>query len=213
MTPAASLALTSWLEVHPNKEPDTPVWVNTLRRHEIPRGQLSYDWAHEMLKGLARRAGINKPIRPHLLRHSLATYYAPQLTEAVMNEHFGWQQGGRTASIYTHLSGKQVDDQILAVFGKKKIDLQSNKAVGVVYCPRCCLENTPASIQCGKCGFPLSDEAAQKLYERRQKADGLMDRITNHPDFAKLVAKIVNEETERNVNPSILVQKDVSPLR
>jgi integrase/recombinase XerD len=102
-----------------------------------------------------------------------------------------WQQGGRTASIYTHISGKQVDDQILAVFGKKKIDLQSNRAVDVIYCPRCSLESTPASIQCSKCGFPLSDEAAKNLYERRQKADELMNLVASHPEFVNLLKKVI----------------------
>jgi hypothetical protein len=40
-----------------------------------------------------------------------------------------------------------------------------------------------------------------------------MDRITNHPDFTKLVAKIMNEETERNTNSPTFAQKDASPLR
>jgi len=197
LTPAASVALAAWLDVHPNKSPDAPVWINIQVRHEIPNKSLSYDWAHEMLRDLAKRANIDKPIRPHLLRHSLATYYAPRLTEAVMNEHFGWRQGGRTAAIYTHLSGRQVDDQILAVFGKKRIDLEGNKAVDVVYCPRCCLENTPASVQCGKCGFPLSDGAAKELYERRQKADELMNLITSHPEFVSLVKRIVAQSNTR----------------
>ena len=160
-------------------------------RKEVPDHHLSYDWAHRMLKELANRAGIDKPIRPHLLRHSLATYYAARLTEAVMNEHFGWRQGGRTAAIYTHLSGKQVDDQILAVFGKKKIDLQSNKAVDVVCCPRCGLQNTPASLQCHKCGFPLTEKAARELYERRKRADELMDLLTAHPEVVGVLKKTI----------------------
>ena len=40
-----------------------------------------------------------------------------------------------------------------------------------------------------------------------------MDRITNHPDFAKLVAKIMNEETEKNVDSPISVQKNAPLLR
>jgi len=195
LTPAASVALAAWLEVHPNKDPSAPVWIDIQVRNKVPEHHLSYDWAHEMLRGLAKRAKIDKPIRPHLLRHSLATYYAPRLTEAVMNEHFGWQQGGRTAAIYTHLSGRQVDEQILAVFGKKKIDVQHNKAVDVVYCPRCSLENTPGSAQCGKCGFPLSIEAARELQGRRQKADDMMDIITRHPEFMELLKKIIRQET------------------
>ena len=193
LTPAASLAMAAWLDIHPNKAPDAPVWVDIQTRKAIPEQQLSYDWAHEMLKRLARKSKIEKPIRPHLLRHSLATYYAPRLTEAVMNEHFGWQQGGRTASIYTHLSGKQVDDQILAVFGKKQVDIQSNKAVDIILCPRCGLQNTPASLQCSKCGFPLMDKAARGLHERRQKADELMDLLIEHPEFLTVLAKTIKK--------------------
>jgi len=204
LTPAASLALAAWLEVHPNKDLEAPVWVNMLIREDIPKDQLSYDWAHEMLRGLTRRAKIDKPIRPHLLRHSLATYYAPRLTEAVMNEHFGWRQGGQTSAIYTHLSGKQVDDQILAVFGKKKVDPQDNKAVDIVRCQRCGLENTPSSMQCSKCGFPLSDEAARTLLERREKADEIMNLIVEHPEFKVLLSKILKEGVNNGKEEKVL---------
>lgn len=201
LTPAASLAMSAWLDVHPNKDPNAPVWINIQVRQEIPKQHLSYDWAHDMLRDLAKRAEINKPIRPHLLRHSLATYYAPRLTESVMNEHFGWQQGGKTAAIYTHLSGKQVDDQILAVFGKKKIDVQDNRVVDIILCPRCGLQNTPASIQCSKCGFPLTEKAARELYKRRQRVDELMDILMQRPEFLnmlkKTVAKVAAERPEQ----------------
>lgn len=202
LTPAASLAMSAWLDVHPNKSPEAPVWVNIQVRKEIPKQRLSYAWAYKLLRDLAKQAKINKPIRPHLLRHSLATYYAPKLTEAVMNEHFGWQQGGRTASIYTHLSGKQVDDQILAVFGKKKVDLQSNKAVDIILCQRCGLENTPASIQCRKCGFPLTEKAAMKLHERRQRADELMNRLMENPKFLGALEQALNGVRIERANES-----------
>jgi integrase len=192
LTPAASLAMSKWLNVHPNKNPEAPVWINIQIRKEIPNRNLSYAWAYKMLRDLAKRAKINKPIRPHLLRHSLATYYAPRLTEAVMNEHFGWQQGGRTASIYTHLSGKQVDDQILAVFGKKKVDVQSNRAVDIVLCQRCGLENTPASIQCSECGFPLTEKAARDLHTRRERADELMNLLTQHPEVIDTLRRTIH---------------------
>jgi integrase/recombinase XerD len=144
-----------------------------------------------MLARLAKKVGIGKPVRPHLMRHSLATYYAPMLTEAVMNEHFGWRQGGRTASIYTHLSGKQVDEQILSIFGKRKVDTETNRAVALVRCSRCGLENVPSSIQCGKCGFPLSDEAARELSARRQRADEILDAALEHPEVLEAMRRVV----------------------
>jgi ribosomal protein L40E len=136
------------------------------------------------------------------MRHSLATYYAPRLTEAVMNEHFGWRQGGRTASVYTHLSGKQVDDQLLAVFGKKRIDLESNKAVDIVRCLRCGLENSPASVQCGKCGFPLSDDAARELVQRRQKADEILDLVTKYPEVVEAMERALKQEGAEQTRPA-----------
>ena len=193
LSPAGSVALAAWLDVHPNKERDAPIWINIQIRSTIPDRHLSYDWAREMLKGIAKRAGIEKKIHLHLMRHSLATYYAPRLTEAVMNEHFGWRQGGRTASIYTHLSGKQVDDQILAVYGKKKVDEQDRKSVNIIKCHRCGLKNTPASIQCGKCGFPLTEKAAQELHERREKSDQLMNALVSNPEFMKLAQKFLQK--------------------
>jgi ribosomal protein L37E len=104
-----------------------------------------------------------------------------------MNEHFGWRQGGRTAAVYTHFSGKQVDDQILAAFGKKKIDPETNVAVDVVRCLRCGLENVPTSVQCGKCGFPLSDDAARNLVQRRQRADEILDLVIRDPGVLEAI--------------------------
>jgi integrase/recombinase XerD len=194
MTPSATVALASWLDVNPNKEQNAPVWVNTQIRKEIPSRGLSYSWGHKLLRDMAKRAGIDKPIRPHLMRHSLATYYAPRLTEAVMNEHFGWAQGGRTAATYTHLSGKQVDDQILAVFGKKKIDPDGNKAIDIVICKRCGVENTPSSYECRKCGFPLSEEIALEMLRRREKAEVLWGIASRHPQLIKMLEDILKKE-------------------
>lgn len=193
LTPAGSVALANWLDIHPNKARDAPVWINIQIRNIIPKKHLSYDWARKMLTDIAKRSDIDKHPNPHRFRHSLATYYAPKLTEAVMNEHFGWRQGGRTAAIYTHLSGKQVDDQILAVFGKKKVDSETNKEVDVILCHRCGLTNTPSAIQCGKCGFPLTEKAARELHDRREKADQLMDLLVSKPEFINLMKKILNQ--------------------
>lgn len=159
LTPAASMALAAWLDIHPDSNPEAYVWVHS--QFPEPRMRhLGYPWAHKTLNELRTKAGINKSIRPHLMRHSLATFYAPKLTEAVMNEHFGWRQGGRTAAIYTHLSGKQVDDQILSVFGKKKAVDETEKMM--------------EALNSGE--FPITKQIADSI--RTEKEGIMMSMIT-----------------------------------
>ena len=118
-----------------------------------------------------------------------------------MNEHFGWKQGGRTAAIYTHLSGKQVDDQILAAFGRKKTaedgngddGPDGNKAIRSVLCPRCGLGNAPCSLQCTRCGFSLNAEATRKLRERKRRVDEIMNRLVHDPEFKALLTRRAEE--------------------
>gem|GEM_PF-2341875 len=46
-----------------------------------------------MLRRRGEDAKINKHVNPHLFRHSQASELADDLTEAQMNEYFGWKQG------------------------------------------------------------------------------------------------------------------------
>jgi len=59
---------------------------------------------------------------------------------------------------------------------------------------RCGLENVPTAVQCGKCGFPLSDEAARRFLERRQMADAILDRLTSRPEFVKAMKETLARE-------------------
>jgi len=66
-----------------------------------------------------------KKVHPHKLRHSRATFLASKLTEAQMNQIFGWKQGSDMPSIYVHLSGRDMDDAILGVYGFSRINSQA----------------------------------------------------------------------------------------
>lgn len=56
-------------------------------------------------------------MNPHNFRHSRATYLANFLTEAQMKEYFGWQQDSKMAGVHVHLSGRDVDNALLRVYG------------------------------------------------------------------------------------------------
>ena len=113
---ASAPKLQQWIENHPLKdEPNAPLWVTigTNSRQKI----WNYGTAREVLKKIARKAGIKKRVYPHLFRHSRATHLASHLTEAQMKQYFGWVQASKMASVYVHLSGRDVDKALLRLNG------------------------------------------------------------------------------------------------
>ena len=62
------------------------------------------------------------------------------------------------ASIYVHLSGKDIDNAILKLNGIP-IDETHVGGLKVGRCPRCKELNPEKSSFCGKCGLPLNIEA------------------------------------------------------
>ncbi|HII79040.1 MAG TPA: tyrosine-type recombinase/integrase [Methanosarcina sp.] len=109
--------LKAWLQVHPEGyNPDAPLWV-TLKSKENSLKPMQYGAIRMKLQRIAKKAGINKKIHPHLFRHSRCTYMANYLTEAQMNIYFGWTQGSDMPGVYVHLSGRDVDDAVLKANG------------------------------------------------------------------------------------------------
>ena len=96
---AATPHLNVWIQNHPLREdPDAPLWVNmgTVNRYRA----MSYPALAKVLKVTAEQVGLKKRVTPHRLRHSRATFLASKLTEAQMNQVFGWKQGSEMPSIY-----------------------------------------------------------------------------------------------------------------
>ena len=117
LVPSARV-LASWINTkHPDPDnPEAYVWAGK----SYQRGYVSYGCLRLLLKEIAKCAGINKRVYPHLFRHTRATYYANYLTEAQMKQHFGWTQASEMAAVYVHLSGRDVDDALYRHYGIKE---------------------------------------------------------------------------------------------
>ena len=174
--------LTAWINAHPFKSnPDAHLWVTN--RGDVP----SHNTIITMLATVAKRAGIKKPVNPHSFRHSRATHLACHLTEAQMKEHFGWVQASKMASVYVHLSGRDVDDALLRVYGLKKDDpTGAESPLKAKPCSRCKTQNAAVNRFCSLCGLPLDSEAGAAALQddiQRRQADGILDRMLEDPTF------------------------------
>lgn len=186
--------LGQYLEEHPFKDdPKYPLWISLASNKKYK--PLGYQSVRAILRKLAKKSGIKKRLYPHLFRHSRATHLAKVLTESQLKEMFGWTQSSGMASVYVHLSGRDVDNAILEIYGLKKKKEEGEK---VIKCPRCGEINEIGAKVCWKCGFVLDPEFAKKMEERKKKEEDFVYKvirklIERDPMIRKKIYEIVEE--------------------
>ena len=152
--------LAQYLQEHRFREdPNAPLFYR-IDKH--CKTKLSETTINKLLKDSAKKAGINKRIYPHLLRHSRATHLAKYLTEQELKIYFGWTGDSKMASIYVHLSGKDIEDKILEINGLK-VKENSINDLKPKKCIRCGNSNDASAKYCSRCGMVLDVEEAFKL--------------------------------------------------
>lgn len=186
----ASPYLTSYLDQeHKNKDnPKAYLFQNDQENF------LSYQSISKILRRIGQRAGIKKALNPHIFRHSRATYLANYLTEAQMKQYFGWVQSSEMASIYVHMSGRDVDKALLSkVYGLQEIkeQIKQEQKLKPKKCPRCGKINELTNSFCGGCTAPLTIQTAINLEEKRKEADNILDL------FVKEIVEKYPEESKK----------------
>ncbi len=190
---ASAPALVSWLDIHPFRgDGDTPLWVGvgTVGRNEA----LNYFGARDLLGRLVVKAGLNKRVYTHLMRHSRATELSNLLTEAQMKEMLGWVQGSDMPATYVHLSGRDVDGALLKAHGIVVDAEATHQAMlTAVTCLRCRQKAGPDSQFCPSCGMVLDLKAAFRLEDERSEADCIMGLLLRDDEVRVLLVRKVSE--------------------
>lgn|GEM_PF-2847052 len=157
--------LTEWLNVHPRKDnPDAPLFVPLQSyKNRTPTDHMIYD----VVKKLARRAGIKRKVYPHLLRHTRATHLARVLTEQSLKRVMGWTPSSPMASVYVHLSGRDVEEDLLMARGLKP-KVEPISLLEVRKCPFCGFDNDAWAEYCVNCSKPLGARVVAELSEAQE---------------------------------------------
>jgi integrase/recombinase XerD len=181
--------LAEWLENHSmREEPEAPLWVGigTVGRNK----RFEYAAMRKMLQSVARKANIKKKVNPHNFRHSRATMLANHLTEAQMNQYFGWVTGSDMPSTYVHLSGRDVDDAILKMRGlSKPKEEEVESSLAPKKCPRCDLTNKATGKFCMRCGAILDVQTAVAMQDEIKNLDEKFSILLQDGDVQKLLIK------------------------
>jgi integrase/recombinase XerD len=189
---ASAPKINSWLENHPlRNNPNAPLWVTigVSSRNKL----WTYNTAKDFLKKLASKAGIKKRVYAHLFRHSRATHLANHLTEAQMKQYFGWVQGSEIASVYVHLSGRDVDNALFRLNGIPVAEKEKILEFRPKVCPRCKVGNSPDAKFCLRCGMCLDESTAVQVDELRVKADMLMNELVKNPEVLNALLKGIDK--------------------
>jgi integrase/recombinase XerD len=147
--------LQQWLDVHPLKHQDYyPLWISEATNYK--NEALGIRGAEKIIQIAVKRSGLtNKHARLYILRHSRATHLAKHLTEAQMCVFFGWVLGTEVVRRYIHLSGKDVDNALLAINEGGQVKIEEYKLKNRI-CKRCLESISPGMNFCSRCALPVN---------------------------------------------------------
>ncbi len=153
--------LARYLEVHPlRKEPSSPLWLTESTNYMNHR--LSWIRWNRCLKQVAQRAGVKKRVFNHMLRHGSATRNAKFLTDSELKLMYGWSMSSKMPAVYVHLSGRDLDDKLTAIYTGERIEPIKPDFAPVI-CPRCNEKASRGMVFCPKCATPLDPRERSKM--------------------------------------------------
>jgi integrase len=182
---ASAPAVATWLDHHPKRDdPTATLWVNIGTKFKGTA--LTCAGLSGIIRRLKASSGIKKRVHPHGFRHTAATRLARLLTEAEMKSYLGWVPGSDMASVYVHLSSRDVDKSLLRIHGLITEDEDKERKFTATKCPRCNSMNSPGTSFCAKCGLPLTFEAAKEIDEKLAFKRALLEKVMQMPEFNKI---------------------------
>ena len=149
--------LAAWMKDFPYKPEGNNLVFITAKHYP-----LQYEGVNVQLKKIACRAGIKKRVTPHLFRHSRITHLHRQgCSEAVLKMMAWGHQRTRMMAVYSHLTGGDIDGEILRMNGIKPTATPPSQAMQAVQCKHCSAFNEPGSKFCGRVRIATGREGAK----------------------------------------------------
>lgn len=173
-----------WIEEHPHKDnPNALLWVSKANRY-YGKPLLSYGVV-KIIKRAIHKTRIKKKHNPHWFRHSRATLWSMEYTEALLCKLMGWIIGSKQSQTYIHLNPRDIESNFLQKNGIiQKTEQQAPKQQKCL----CGTINESNASYCFKCGKPLSVkvllESQDKIKQAEKEAEDIfLTQIAKDPEI------------------------------
>ncbi len=184
--------LKAWYEQHPFPKAGKPLWISLSNSSYGHR--LTGSSTNQLLKKIAKRAGIKKRIYCHLLRHSCITQrmrenYNPEIIKKMVGHS---KNSDMISRVYGHLCSEDVENAILikeGLAGNKVELIEEKKALDVVVCPRC-HKQWEATRKVCDCNFILDVNLARQQAEKE-------NHLQHHTRVLEFVVKQQEEQMKK----------------
>jgi len=206
--------LKSWLDNHcDHNNPEAWLWVS-VSNNGSNGNRLDYNTIRFMLRRCGVRAGLGemevresqgekktsyevyegKDVNPHAFRHARATHLTKKgMNEIMMCKFFGWAQGSKMPSHYSHISANDLEDKLCDIYGLSK---KEDKDRDEIVCSRCRKANESSAEFCN-CGMPLSLESAVEHEAQREDYDSVLSKAIakaeHRPEAKELLKSLIKE--------------------
>ncbi|WAI01366.1 tyrosine-type recombinase/integrase [Methanogenium organophilum] len=121
---------------------------------------VQYAGLKKKITKIAKRAGIERKINPHLFRHSRITDLIRKgYQESVIKKMLWGNLTTTMFAVYAHLSDIDIDNEVALHEGIVTEDQRADSPLEARQCPRCYTINGPTMEYCNKCGLALTKGA------------------------------------------------------
>jgi site-specific recombinase XerD len=179
--------LQQWLNIHPLKHLSSyPIWISEATNYK--NNPLGLRGAEKIIEEALPKSGLsNKHARLYILRHSRATHLAKHLTEAQLCVFFGWITGTKVVRRYIHLSGRDVDNALIALNEGASAKAEDDYKIKSRHCKRCDETISPGMNFCAKCALPIylineyirEEDLQKEIQTLREKYDADIELVKN----------------------------------
>lgn len=167
--------LAQWLNEYPkhNPSPDDFVFLNAWNK------PISHGVITSQMKRIGERAGIQKSLHPHLLRHTRITMLSRSGLDEAKLKLLAWgNQSTDMMKTYNHLTSADLEEALAELNGIETPKKKQRNLLKPVQCPKCGTINPAGHSYCETCNKPLTKKAEDDL---AALGKDLLERLTKNP--------------------------------